>query len=146
MDSPEVVILFLGTPGQGEESLVNTRVLGALFLVQPSCTLPPMGYGTGWRLGLCLKFFPNTSEAPGKNQPAHNYFATAEERDCGSCLMPVSQQQPGAFSPSHKLPSPLKLGHMSILCTQRVKEEDIQPLGAAELSGTFSLLGIAAEC
>lgn len=34
---------------------------------------------------------------------------------------------------------------MSILCTQRVTEEDIQPLGAAELSDTFSLVGIAAN-
>lgn len=45
---PEKAILFLGTPGLGEESLVNTRVLGALFPAQPSCTLPPIGYGTGW--------------------------------------------------------------------------------------------------
>lgn len=52
MDSPEVITLFPGTPGQGKESLVHTRVLGALFLVQPSCTLPPTGSRTGWEAGL----------------------------------------------------------------------------------------------
>lgn len=37
VDSPEVMILFLGTPGQGEESLLNTRV--------------PEGVGQDGRLG-----------------------------------------------------------------------------------------------
>lgn len=88
----------------------------------------------GWALTPVL---PDTSAAPGEQQQKKETWVLPDAHFPSSSL---ELSPPPLTSLPH-----LRLGHVSVLPTQRVKEKDTQPLGAAELSDTFSLLGIAAE-